>query len=45
MTDARYQEADQMGMGVKATMRHDINAHDLGSTTAKSPYCVPVGKT
>lgn len=40
-TDARYWEQDQIG--VKATMRHDINVHDLGSTTVKSPFAVLVG--
>jgi HK97 family phage major capsid protein len=42
-TDSRYWEQDQIG--VKATMRHDINVHDLGSTTVKSPFAVLVGKT
>lgn len=41
VTDQRYWETDQIG--VKATMRHDINIHDLGSTTAKSPFAVLVG--
>jgi HK97 family phage major capsid protein len=40
-TDSRYWEQDQIG--VKATMRHDINAHDLGSASIKSPFCVLVG--
>lgn len=40
-TDSRYWEQDQIG--VRATMRHDINVHDLGSTTAKSPFAVLVG--
>lgn len=40
-TDARYWEQDQIG--VKATLRHDINVHDLGSTTVKSPFAVLVG--
>jgi HK97 family phage major capsid protein len=41
MTDSRYWELDQIG--VKATMRHDINVHDLGSATVKSPFAVLVG--
>lgn len=41
-TDSRYWEADQIG--VKATMRHDINVHDLGDDDErKSPFCVLVG--
>jgi HK97 family phage major capsid protein len=40
-TDSRYWEQDQIG--VKATMRHDINVHDLGSATVKSPFAVLVG--
>jgi HK97 family phage major capsid protein len=42
-TDARYWEQDQVG--VKATLRHDINVHSLGSTTVKSPFAVLVGTT
>jgi HK97 family phage major capsid protein len=30
-------------IGVKGTMRHDINVHDLGSVTEKSPFAVLVG--
>jgi HK97 family phage major capsid protein len=41
VTDQRYWEQDQIG--IKATMRHDINIHDLGSTTVKSPFAVLVG--
>ncbi len=37
----RYFELDQVG--VKGTMRHDINVHDLGSATVKSPFAVLVG--
>jgi HK97 family phage major capsid protein len=37
----RYFEQDQIA--VKGTMRHDINVHDLGSTTVKSPFAVLVG--
>lgn len=40
-TDSRYWEQDQIG--VKATMRHDINVHDLGSASVKSPFAVLVG--
>ena len=40
-TDSRYWEQDQIG--IKATMRHDINVHDLGSATVKSPFAVLVG--
>lgn len=40
-TDSRYWEQDQVG--VKATMRHDINVHDLGSASVKSPFAVLVG--
>jgi HK97 family phage major capsid protein len=32
-------------IAIKGTMRHDINVHDLGSTTVKSPFCVLVGTT
>jgi HK97 family phage major capsid protein len=42
-TDARYWEQDQIG--VKATLRHDINVHDLGSTVKSSPFAVLVGTT
>jgi len=42
-TDSRYWEQDQIG--VKATLRHDINVHSLGSTTVKSPFAVLVGTT
>jgi HK97 family phage major capsid protein len=41
LSDQRYWEQDQIG--VKATMRHDINVHDMGSTTVKSPFAVLVG--
>ncbi len=41
MSEERYWAEDQVG--VKATMRHDINVHNLGSTTIKSPFCVLVG--
>lgn len=42
-TDAKYFAEDQIA--VKATMRHDINVHDLGSTVNKSPLAVLVGTT
>jgi hypothetical protein len=41
-TDA-YFELDQIA--VKGTLRHSIVAHDLGSTTVKSPFCVLTGTT
>jgi HK97 family phage major capsid protein len=37
----KYWEEDQIG--VKGTERFDINVHDLGSTTVKSPFAVLVG--
>jgi HK97 family phage major capsid protein len=43
LSDHRYWELDQIG--VKATMRHAINVHDLGSNTIKSPYAVLTGTT
>ncbi len=42
-TSERYWEQDQIG--VKGTERFDINVHDLGSNTAKSPFAVLVGTT
>jgi len=30
-------------IAIKGTLRHDINVHDLGSATVKSPFCVLVG--
>jgi hypothetical protein len=41
LSDQRWFELDQIG--IKGTMRHDINVHDLGSTTVKSPFAVLVG--
>jgi HK97 family phage major capsid protein len=41
LSTEQYWEQDQIGL--KATMRHDINVHDLGSTTVKSPLAVLVG--
>jgi len=43
LSNEQYWEEDQIG--VKGTMRHDINIHDLGSTTAKSPFAVLLGNT
>lgn len=43
LSSEQYWEEDQIG--IKGTERHDINVHDLGSTTAKSPFAVLVGKT
>jgi HK97 family phage major capsid protein len=43
MSDQRYFELDQIA--IKGTLRHDIIAHDLGSTTVKSPFAVLVGTT
>jgi HK97 family phage major capsid protein len=42
-SEERYWELDQVG--IKATMRHDININDLGSTVIKSPFAVLVGTT
>lgn len=42
-SDQKYWTEDQIG--IKGTMRHDINVHDLGSTTVKSPFAVLVGTT
>lgn len=36
-----YFAEDQVA--IKGTLRHDINVHDLGSGTVKSPFCVLVG--
>jgi HK97 family phage major capsid protein len=41
LSNEQYWEEDQIG--VKGTERFDINVHDLGSTTAKSPFVVLVG--
>jgi HK97 family phage major capsid protein len=38
--DVHFTE-DQIAL--KATERFDINVHDLGSTTVKSPVCVLIG--
>ena len=43
LSSEQYWEEDQIG--VKGTMRHDINVHDLGSTTVKSPFAVLIGNT
>lgn len=42
-SDQKYWTEDQIG--IKGTMRHDINVHDLGSTSVKSPFAVLVGTT
>lgn len=41
LSNDKYFSEDQIA--VKATERFDINVHDLGSTTAKSPFAVLVG--
>lgn len=41
LSNEQYWEEDQIG--IKGTERFDINVHDLGSTTAKSPFVVLVG--
>lgn len=41
LSNEQYWEEDQIG--IKGTERFDINVHDLGSTTAKSPFAVLVG--
>jgi len=43
LSQEQYWEQDQIG--IKGTMRHDINIHDLGSTTVKSPFAVLIGTT
>lgn len=43
LSSEQYWEEDQIG--VKGTTRHDINAHDLGSDTVKSPFVVLTGTT
>ena len=43
LSEQQYWEEDQIG--IKGTMRHDINVHDLGSTTVKSPFAVLIGNT
>lgn len=43
LSNEQYWEEDQIG--VKGTERFDINVHDLGSTTVKSPFAVLVGTT
>lgn len=41
LSNDRYWENDQIG--IKGSERFDINVHDLGSTTVKSPFVVLVG--
>jgi len=41
LSSEQYWEEDQIG--IKGTERFDINVHDMGSTTVKSPFCVLVG--
>ena len=43
LSQEQYWEQDQIG--IKGTMRHDINVHDLGSATVKSPFAVLIGTT
>jgi len=43
LSNEQYWEEDQIG--IKGTERFDINVHDLGSTTVKSPFAVLVGTT
>ena len=43
LSEQQYWEEDQIG--IKGTMRHDINVHDLGSATVKSPFAVLIGTT
>jgi len=43
LSQEQYWEQDQIG--IKGTMRHDINVHDLGSDTVKSPFAVLIGTT
>jgi HK97 family phage major capsid protein len=43
LSEEQYWEEDQIG--IKGTMRHDINVHDLGSGTVKSPFAVLIGTT
>lgn len=43
LSDQKYWTEDQIG--IKGTERFDINVHDLGSTTKKSPFAVLVGNT
>jgi HK97 family phage major capsid protein len=41
LSSERYWSEDQIG--VKGSMRHDINVHDMGTTSVKSPFVVLVG--
>lgn len=43
LSSEKYWDEDQIG--IKGTERFDINVHDLGSTTVKSPFAVLVGTT
>ena len=43
LSSEKYWEEDQIG--IKGTMRHDINVHDLGTATVKSPFAVLTGTT
>ena len=43
LSSERYWSEDQIG--IKGTERFDINVHDLGSNTEKSPFAVLVGTT
>jgi len=41
LSEHRWFELDQIG--IKGTMCHDFNVHDLGSNSVKSPFSVLVG--
>jgi HK97 family phage major capsid protein len=41
LSDQRYWSSDQIG--VKGTERFDINVHDLGTASVKSPFAVLTG--
>jgi HK97 family phage major capsid protein len=43
LSSEKYWSEDQIG--IKGTERFDMNVHDLGSTTVKSPFAVLVGTT
>lgn len=43
LSTEQYWEEDQIG--IKGTERYDINVHDLGSATDKSPFAVLIGTT
>ena len=43
LSTEQYWEEDQIG--VKGTMRHDINIHDVGSDAVRSPFAVLTGQS